>query len=247
MLTVTNLHAQFEEKPILKGVDITINPGELHILLGPNGSGKSTLGKVLLDHPHYEKTKGTMLFEDQDLEELETHERAQLGIFLAHQSPPAVSGVPVQDFLRAAVKAKAEASGEKAENIVAFKKTIKKNLAKMHLDAEFIKRNVNEGASGGERRKMEIVSLLTLGAKLAFLDEIDSGIDVDALNAIVEGVNDFLASGETSIVLVTHQEKILNLLKPTKVHIFHDGKIVQSGGKELAKKIHAEGFQSFVS
>lgn len=247
MLKITDLEARFEETPILKGVTMTVNPGELHVILGPNGSGKSTLGKVLLSHPHYEQTSGEMIFEGEDLSELETHERARLGLFLAHQSPPAVAGVPLQDMLRAAEKAKFEESEEKARNIITFKKALKENLEKMKLSENFLKRHVNEGASGGERRKMEIVSLLTLGAKLAFLDEIDSGIDVDALSAIVEGINAFLESGENSIILVTHQEKILNLLEPTQIHIFAHGKIVHSGGKELAEKVHSEGFEGFLS
>lgn len=244
MLTITNLHANFEDTPILQGVDLQVGPGELHVILGPNGSGKSTLGKALLRHPSYGKTAGKIEFEGQDLEELETWERARLGIFLAHQSPPAVTGVPAEDMLRAAEKA-ATPEGGKPLNIVAFKKVIRGNLEKMRLPESFMKRAINEGASGGERRKMEIVSLLTLGAKLAFLDEIDSGIDVDALKSIVEGIEEFLKDGKRSIILVTHQEKILKLLQPTKIHIFANGKIVHSGGKEVAEKVHKEGFQRF--
>ncbi len=244
MLVIQNLYAQFEHTPILQGVDLTISPGELHVLLGPNGSGKSTLGKVLLAHPLYQKTKGKMVFEGKDLDELETWERARKGIFLAHQSPPAIAGVSAEDALRASEKAYV-AEGEKSQNIMKFKKNMKENLKAMNLSQKFAKRYLNEGASGGERRKMEIVSLLTLGARLAFLDEIDSGIDVDALKAVVDGINEFLAPGNTSVVLVTHQEKILHLLSPTKIHIFCDGRIVHSGGKEVAEKVHSQGFSAF--
>jgi len=245
MLKITDLTAQFEDQPILTGVNLSVAPGELHVILGPNGSGKSTLGKVLMRHPQYTKSGGKIEFNRQDIEELETWERARLGIFLAHQSPPAVVGVPAQDMLRAAEKA--QAGDLKPQSILTFKKALEGNLEKLHLPKTFLKRAINEGASGGERRKMEIVSLLTLGAKLAFLDEIDSGIDVDALKSIVEGIQEFLKSGKTSIILVTHQEKILKLLDPTKIHIFTGGKIVASGGKEIAEEIHRNGFKKFLS
>jgi Fe-S cluster assembly ATP-binding protein len=245
MLTIENLEAKFEEKPILKGVSLTIGKGELHVIYGPNGSGKSTLGKVLLRHPAYQQIGGKILFEGQDIDQLETAERARLGIFLSHQSPPAVIGVSAEDMLRAAEKAKSEGRQQKVRNVLAFKRDFKTNLSRVRLPEEFMKRSMHEGASGGERKKMEIAALLTLDAKLAFLDEIDSGLDFDSLKSIVEGVHEFMEQGERSIILVTHSEKMVDMLNANHIHVFYDGRIVHSGGRELAQEILQKGFDVY--
>ncbi|MBI5414518.1 Fe-S cluster assembly ATPase SufC [Candidatus Peregrinibacteria bacterium] len=242
MLFIENLQAKYEEIPILKGVNLTVHPGEFHVIYGPNGSGKSTLGKVLLRHSNYHVTKGKILFEKRNLMDLSTSEVARAGIFLSHQTPPAISGVSAEEILRAAQKTN---SMEKPQNIIAFRKALRSHLDTMRLSPDFSKRHMNEGASGGERKKMEIVSLFMLGAKLAFLDEIDSGLDFDAMKNICDGIRTFISNGIKSVILVTHSEKVITELHPTKIHIFCDGRIVASGGEEIAAKARSKGFAVF--
>jgi Fe-S cluster assembly ATP-binding protein len=237
LLSVQNLHANFQETPLLRGVNIEVNAGELHLILGLNGSGKSTFGKVLMNHPAYLKTQGEIIFSGENIDALETYERAQKGIFLSHQSPPAVEGVSAKDLLRAANK-----SGENTLSVLAFKKNLAENIKKSGLSRNFLTRSFNDGASGGERKKMEIASLLTLGAKLAFLDEIDSGLDVDALKAVSAGINNFLAEEGRGVILVSHSSGILQHVRPTHVHVFCGGRIIKTGGMELAEEIHKNGY-----
>lgn len=245
MLKISNLHAQLteEETPILKGINLEVNPGEVHVILGPNGSGKSTLGRVLLGDTVYEATEGTIKFEGEEFTEMEPFERAQAGFFLSFQSPPELDGVSAKDLLFAAKKS---VDPENAPTQFRFKKELKQNLEALRLSEDFLDREVNKGASGGERRKLEIVSMITLNPKLAFLDEIDSGIDVDAMNTIAEKMNTFIQDGKKAIVMVSHTEKLLKLIPPTHAHILVHGKIVESGGPELVEKIHKDGFDSYL-
>jgi len=241
LLSVQNLHAnlrdQEKETSLLRGINMEVNTGELHLILGLNGSGKSTFGKVLLGHPNYEQTNGKIIFSGEEISEKSTFERAQAGLFLSHQSPPSVEGVSAKDLLRASNK-----SGKNKLSVFGFKKLLQENIKNSGLGREFLTRSFNDGASGGERKKMEIASLLTLGAKLAFLDEIDSGLDVDALKIVSSGIQKFLDSGETSVILVSHSETILKYLQPTHVHVFCGGKIMASGGIELANEVHKNGY-----
>ncbi|HID92090.1 TPA: Fe-S cluster assembly ATPase SufC [Candidatus Peregrinibacteria bacterium] len=242
MLQVTNLKASVsgnsgEKNIILRGVDFRVNAGEFHLILGVNGSGKSTFGKVLLGSSQYEQTSGTIEFLGEEISEKETFERAQMGIFLSHQSPPSLEGISAKEVLRAADKA----SNDK-RTLFNFKKIFKNSLQLAGLSHDFIERELNVGSSGGERKKMEIASLLTIGAKLAFLDEIDSGLDVDALKMVSTGINTFSENKENAVILVSHSETILKYVKPTHVHVFCGGRIVATGGMELAKKVHSEGY-----
>lgn len=237
MLQVTNLHAQVDNTPILRGIDLSVQKEEIHLILGLNGSGKSTFGKVLLGSPQYEMTQGEIIFNNEDISDIPTFERAKKGIFLSHQSPPSLEGVSAKDMLRAADKAK-----EEKQSLLKFKRSLKENLKKVGLSQQFLNRPFNEGASGGERKKMEIASLLTLGAQLAFLDEIDSGLDVDALKTVSEGIKKFIELKNRAVILVSHSESILKYITPTHVHVFCGGKIVATGGIELAEKVHNEGY-----
>lgn len=241
MLSVKNLKASVHKNPLLRGIDMEVKQGELHLILGVNGSGKSTFGKVLLGSGQYVQTAGEILFEGEDISSMETFERAQKGIFLSHQSPPSLDGVSAKDVLRAGDKAR-----ETKRSVVQFKKVLKESFLTAGLSSAFVNRSLNDGASGGERKKMEIASLLTLGAKLAFLDEIDSGLDVDALKSISEGINKFLAQDNTSVILVSHSEGILKYLNPSHVHVFCGGRVIASGGAEIAKKVHEEGYSGFM-
>ncbi len=242
LLQVENLQANFEDKPLLRGINMEVKTGELHLILGLNGSGKSTFGKVLLGHPSYQQISGKIEFNGEEISEKETFERAQAGLFLSHQAPPAVEGISAKDLLRASNK-----SGENKLSVFAFKKLLQENIKNSGLGREFLTRSFNDGASGGERKKMEIASLLTLGAKLAFLDEIDSGLDVDALKTVSSGIQKFLEKEDTSVILVSHSSTILKYLKPTHVHIFCGGKIIKTGGIDLANEVHEKGYAGVIS
>jgi len=241
MLKVTNIHARFEDLEILHGVNLTVGPGEVHVLLGPNGSGKSTLGRVILGDQKYDQTAGTIEFNGDNFAELEPSERAQAGFFLTFQSPPELDGVSVKEFLFAAKKA----HDEDFSSSFKFKKTLTTDLESLRLPGDFIDRETNKGFSGGERKKIEVASLLTLQPKLAFLDEIDSGIDIDTIREIGKVIREFLSDRSKSIILVTHSDKLLQEIQPTHVHIFGKGIIAQSGGPELIEKVQSEGFDQY--
>ncbi len=246
MLQVKNLMASVtdstgKETVLLRGIDFSVQPGEFHLILGVNGSGKSTFGKVLLGSSQYKQTGGTIHFLGEDISDKPTFERAQMGIFLSHQSPPSLEGISAKEVLRASDKASTH-----KRTLFRFKKALKESLTAVGLSHDFIERELNVGSSGGERKKMEIASLLTIGAKLAFLDEIDSGLDVDALKMVSDGIMKFSENKENAVILVSHSETILKYVQPTHVHVFCGGRIVASGGMELALKVHENGYNAFL-
>ncbi len=245
-LVISDLHVDVltEDGPkeILKGVNLTINSGEIHAIMGPNGSGKSTLAYAIAGHPKYEITSGSVTLDGLELTELSVDERARAGLFLAMQYPVEVPGVSVANFLRTA---KTALDGE-APKVRTWVKDVQKALASMQLDKSFAARSVNEGFSGGEKKRHEIAQLELLNPKAAILDETDSGLDIDALRVVSEGVNRYSAQGDRAVLLITHYTRILRYIEPTYVHVFVDGRIVDEGGKELAEKLEAEGYISYV-
>ena len=241
MLEIRNLHSTVEGKEILRGIDLTINKGEIHAIMGPNGSGKSTLAKILAGHPAYEVTEGEVLFEGRNLLELAPDERAREGIFLAFQYPVEVPGVSNAQFLRLAYNEKRKHLGEEELDPLEFKDLLAERAKIVEMDAGLMSRSVNEGFSGGEKKRNEILQMAVLEPKLAVLDETDSGLDIDALRVVADGVNK-LRHPENAIVLVTHYQRLLNYIVPDFVHVLYRGRIVRSGGKELALELEAKGY-----
>ena len=245
-LVISDLHVDVltEEGPkqILKGVDLTVNSGEVHAIMGPNGSGKSTLAYSIAGHPKYEITSGSVTLDGVELTDLTVDERARQGLFLAMQYPVEVPGVSVANFLRTA---KTALDGE-APKIRTWVKDVEKVLNGMNLDSSFSARSANEGFSGGEKKRHEIAQLELLNPKAAILDETDSGLDIDALRIVSEGVNRYSAQGDRAVMLITHYTRILRYIEPTFVHVFVDGRIVDQGGRELADKLEAEGYEAYV-
>lgn len=241
MLAIKNLHASVEEKNILKGLSLNINPGEVHAIMGPNGSGKSTLGHVLSGREGYEVSEGEVQFLGQDLLALDTEERAREGLFLAFQYPVEIPGVSNMEFLKASVDAVREHRGLEPLNAVTFMKQARAICDAVHLDQNFLKRGVNEGFSGGEKKRNEIMQMMLLEPKLAILDETDSGLDIDALQVVAEGVNS-LRSEERSFLVVTHYQRLLNYIEPDFVHVLANGRIVKSGDKSLALELEDKGY-----
>ncbi|MGI8642760.1 MAG: Fe-S cluster assembly ATPase SufC [Thermomicrobiales bacterium] len=249
MFVIENLHASIEDTPILKGVDLTINKGEVHALMGPNGSGKSTLAYVLAGHPSYEVTEGAIYYNGEDILEMEPDERARMGIFLAFQYPTVIPGVSMANFLRMAVtnvrnaRAEADESGAAAKMTPReFRRLMKEKMALLKMDDAFATRYLNEGFSGGEKKRAEILQMALLEPTMAILDETDSGLDIDALRVVSEGVNT-LAGPEMGVLLITHYQRLLNYVKPHRVHIMMNGRIVQNGGPELAMELEAKGYE----
>ena len=241
MLSIKGLHAKVEEKDILKGLDIEINPGEVHAIMGPNGSGKSTLGNVLAGRPGYEATAGNVIFKGQDLLELDTEERAREGIFLAFQYPVEIPGVSNMEFLKVSVDAKRKHAGLPELSAVEFMKLARETSKRVDLDASFLKRGVNEGFSGGEKKRNEIMQMMLLEPDLCILDETDSGLDIDALQVVADGVNS-MRDGKRSFIVVTHYQRLLDYIVPDYVHVLAGGRIVKSGDKDLALELEAKGY-----
>lgn len=242
-LEVRDLHVSVEGKPILKGVNLVVRQGEVHALMGPNGTGKSTLANTLMGHPNYEVTHGEILFKGQDLVGLGPDERSRLGLFLAFQYPVAIPGVSLANFLRAALNARRRASDstDKGMPIPEFRKLLKQKMDVLKMPHEFAGRYLNEGFSGGEKKRAEILQLATLEPEIAVLDETDSGLDIDALRIVASGVND-LAGPELGVLIITHYQRILNYVKPQFVHIMLGGRVVESGGPELAEHLEEHGY-----
>ena len=241
MLTVTNLHARVDAKEILKGVNLTVNAGEVHAIMGLNGSGKSTLANILAGRDAYEVTQGTATFQGEDLLDLDPEERAQKGLFLAFQYPVEIPGVNNTYFLRAALNAIRKYREQEPMDAGAFLKLVREKMKILHIDQSLLNRPVNEGFSGGEKKRNEIFQMAVLDPKLAILDETDSGLDIDALKSVADGVN-ALRSPERAMIVVTHYQRLLNYIVPDFVHIMIDGRIVRSGGKELALEVEDKGY-----
>lgn len=247
VLEIKNLQVQVSTdegpKDILRGVDLTVRAGETHALMGPNGSGKSTLAYAIAGHPKYDIVGGSVTLDGQDVLEMSVDERARAGLFLAMQYPVEVPGVSVSNFLRTAITA---IRGE-APNLRNWIKEMKDSMAGLQIDPAFAERSVNEGFSGGERKRTEILQMELIKPKIAVLDETDSGLDVDALRVVSEGINRVRATGETGMLVITHFTRILNYVKPDFVHVFHNGRIVREGGPELATEIEENGYAQFVT
>jgi len=241
MLEIKNLHAGIDGKEILKGINLTVNKGEVHAIMGPNGSGKSTLAKVLAGHPQYEVTQGEVLYEGRNLLEMEPDQRAREGVFMAFQYPIEVPGVSNAQFLRLAYNEKRKHLGEEELDPLEFKDLLKERAKVVEMDASFMTRSVNQGFSGGEKKRNEILQMAVLEPKLAVLDETDSGLDIDALRVVANGVNQ-LHTPNDAIILVTHYQRLLNYIVPDFVHVLSDGRIAREGGKELALELEAKGY-----
>ena len=241
MLCITDLFARIEDKEIIKGLNLTIKPGEVHAIMGPNGAGKSTLGNVLSGRDGYEATAGTVSFNGKDLFELEIEERAREGLFLAFQYPVEIPGVSNMEFLKAAVDAKRKHHGQPELSAVEFMKMAREASKRVNLDQAFLKRGVNEGFSGGEKKRNEIMQMMLLEPSLCILDETDSGLDIDALQVVASGVN-AMRSPERSFIVVTHYQRLLDYIVPDYVHVLANGRIVKTGGKELALELEEKGY-----
>ena len=241
MLKIKDLHATAGTKEILKGITLTINAGEVHAIMGPNGSGKSTLAQVIAGHPGYEVTKGSIEYQGKDLLDMEAEERAQAGVFLAFQYPVEIPGVTNAYFLRAAYNELRKARDEDEVDPIEFLDIMEEKLALVEMDASMMQRSVNAGFSGGEKKRNEILQMAVLEPTLAVLDETDSGLDIDALRIVAEGVNK-LRSPERSTLVVTHYQRLLNYIVPDHVHVLAGGRIVRSGGKELAHELEEKGY-----
>ncbi len=241
MLEIKDLHAGVEGNTILRGISLSVNAGEVHAIMGPNGSGKSTLARVIAGHPDYQVTSGEVIFEGQDLLEMEPEERAWAGVFMAFQYPIEIPGVNNTYFLKAALNAQRKARGEEELDAIEFMRMIKGRIKDLDMDPALLNRPVNEGFSGGEKKRNEILQMAVLSPKLAILDETDSGLDIDALRIVANGVN-ALRSPDRAIIVVTHYQRLLNYIVPDYVHVLSDGRIVRSGTKELAFELEDRGY-----
>ncbi|HQN05204.1 MAG TPA: Fe-S cluster assembly ATPase SufC [Anaerolineaceae bacterium] len=242
-LEIKNLHVSIEDKEILKGVDLTIDKGEVHAIMGPNGTGKSTLAYALMGHPAYTITEGEVLLNGENILELEADERSRKGIFLAFQYPVAIPGVTVANFLRTALNARRKAVNpdDKGVSLVEFRKLLKEKMELLKMDSAFAGRYLNDGFSGGEKKRAEILQMATLRPEIAILDETDSGLDIDALRIVSEGVN-ALRGPDLGVLLITHYQRILNYIKPDYVHVMLGGRVVESGGPDLALHLEEHGY-----
>lgn len=243
-LEIKNLHASVDDQPILKGIDMLVKQGEIHAIMGPNGSGKSTLAYTLAGHPFYEPTAGQVIFGGEDLLEMGPDERSRAGLFLAFQYPSAIPGVTLANFLRQALNARRRAvdPDDKGISIPAFRRLLKAKMAALGIDQKFAGRYLNDGFSGGEKKRAEILQMAVLEPKIAIMDETDSGLDIDALRIVAEGANNLRTEFNMGMVVITHYQRILNYIQPDKVHILMDGRFVEHGGPELAIKLEERGY-----
>ena len=239
-LEIKDLHVSIEDKEILKGVNLTVNTGEVHAIMGPNGTGKSTLSSAIMGHPSYEVTQGEVLLDGVNILELDVDERAKAGLFLAMQYPSEITGVTNADFMRSAINAKREEGQE--INLMQFIKKLDKQMDFLDIDKNMAQRYLNEGFSGGEKKRNEILQLMMLEPKFAILDEIDSGLDIDALKVVSKGINE-MRGEDFGALMITHYQRLLNYITPDKVHVMYGGKVVKSGGPELAKRLEEEGYE----
>ena len=242
LLDINDLHVRADGTPILKGVDLQVDAGEIHAIMGPNGSGKSTLANVVAGHPAYEITEGSVLYDGDDVTELDTDERAREGIFLAFQYPVEIPGVSNAQLMRQAYNERRKARGEDELDPLQFDDYVREKAKIVDMDPDFLDRSVNVDFSGGEKKRNEILQMAVLNPRLAFLDETDSGLDIDALRVVSEGINT-LASEDNAVVLVTHYQRILDYVQPDRVHAMVDGRIVQSGSKDLAVELEERGYE----
>jgi len=240
LLKIEDLHVNAEDKEILKGVNLTINKGEIHVIMGPNGSGKTTTANAIFNNPLYSKSKGSILFDGEDITDLKTDEIARKGVFMSFQLPEEIPGVSVSNFLK---YAKNKITGEPVK-IFAFKEELKQNMEELSINPDYMERSLNVGFSGGEKKKNEILQMLTLNPKLAILDETDSGLDVDAIKTVSKGI-EMYKNDENAILIITHNTKILHSLKVDKVHVLVDGQIVAEGPQSLAEEIEKDGYTKY--
>jgi Fe-S cluster assembly ATP-binding protein len=240
-LEIRELHVEVEGREILRGVDLDVSQGEIHALMGPNGSGKSTLANTIMGHPSYVITEGKVLFRGKDATEMEPDERARLGLFMAFQYPSAIPGVSVVNFLRTAINAHRKARGEDPINLKDFRKQLEQKMDLLRVDREFTRRYLNEGFSGGEKKRCEILQMAILEPVIAVMDETDSGLDIDALRTVAEAVN-AMRGPSLGVLIITHYQRILNYIQPDFIHIMLDGRIVEEGGAELANELEQKGY-----
>ena len=246
MLEINNLHATIHDEPILKGLDLSINDGEVHAIMGPNGAGKSTLGHVLAGREGYDVTAGSIKLDGRDLLALDTAERAAAGLFLGFQYPVEIPGVSNVQFLRAAYNAQRKARGEEELDAMAFLKHVRQHLGTVDMDKDMLHRGVNEGFSGGEKKRNEILQMLVLEPRMIILDETDSGLDIDALKTVAQGIN-AMRGPDRAILLITHYQRLLDHVAPDRVHVLADGRIARSGGPELARELEEKGYAGIES
>jgi Fe-S cluster assembly ATP-binding protein len=241
-LEIKNLHVSAGDKQILKGVDLHVRSGEFHALMGPNGSGKSTLANAVMGHPNFEVTEGQVLFDGEDITEADPDERARAGLFMAFQYPVAIPGVSVAKYLRMVMNAQRQARGEDEVSLKDFRKAVETAMELMHVPRDFSNRYLNDGFSGGEKKRMEILQLALLNPRLAVLDETDSGLDIDALNTVAHGVNTVATDSDMGVLIITHYQRILHMVTPQFVHIMFEGRIVKEGGPELVEQLEKRGY-----
>jgi Fe-S cluster assembly ATP-binding protein len=241
-LEIRNLHVQAGDKKILKGLDLTVNKGEIHALMGPNGSGKSTLANVIMGQPTLEITEGQIIFQGEDITEAEPDERARAGLFMAFQYPVAIPGVTVTKYLRMVMNAHREERGEAEISLKDFRKAVEAAMELTKVPKEFASRYLNEGFSGGEKKRMEILQLALQRPSIAVLDETDSGLDIDALNVVAEGVNTIAGESDLGVLIITHYQRILHMVQPQRVSIMYEGRIVKEGGPELVEQLERQGY-----
>ncbi len=241
-LEIRDLHVQADDKQILNGVDLTVRPGEVHALMGPNGSGKSTLANAIMGHPSLEVTQGQILFGGQDVTEADTDERSRMGLFMAFQYPVAIPGVTITKYLRMVMNAHREARGEPEISLKDFRKTVEAAMELTDVPRAFVSRYLNDGFSGGEKKRLETLQLALQQPSMAILDETDSGLDIDALNVVANGVNVVAKQSEMGVLIITHYQRILHLVQPERVSILFEGRIVKEGGPELVTQLESEGY-----